>query len=132
MIKLKDLLIEKVSTIPTVLYHGTFNQLIPSIYEKGLIPHGTTVINFSGTERGVYLTNNKEEAVAMVQASENAKIPEQWFDEIVVISIDTSKLDRSKLFPDPNVNVSDPFDLLWLIYKDVVPPSALINVEDGD
>ena len=89
--------------IPHVLYHATFDALAQSIEREGIIPGGNDFQNFTGIEKGVYLGFSPEYAGSMVEASENPNIPEEWFDEIVIISVNTSKLDLTKLDLDPNV-----------------------------
>ena len=90
--------------VPSVLYHATFKRLLPSIRKNGLgnyqhIRH----INFENDSRGVFMHRNPEEAKDYVEASENDNIPDDWFDEIIVIPINTSSLDLSRLIPDPEL-----------------------------
>jgi hypothetical protein len=132
MIKLKYLISEVLhKPVPRFLYHATFNVLIPRIERLGLLPKDEEILhNFSTLESGVYMAENLEEAGSFVEASENGKIPDEWFDEIVVIKIDTSKLDTSKFDVDPNViphegDVNIPF-----IYKGIVPPISFVEITD--
>ncbi len=129
MIKLKELLHKK---IPRVLYHATFNALIPSIQKHGLLPNGVEkkYINFDNIESGVYMDENPNGAGSFVEVSENPDIPEDWFDEIVVISIDTSKLNSNYFDVDPNVIAHEGEDTRPFIYKGIVPPSAFIDIKD--
>jgi hypothetical protein len=129
MIKLKELLHKPV---PPVLYHATFNALIPSIQKHGLLPNGgeNSYINFENIESGVYMAIDPNEAGSFVEVSENPDIPEEWFNEIVVISIDTSKLNPNDFDVDTNVISSDHEDNRPFIYKGIVPPSAFIDIKD--
>ena len=137
MIKLQDILNEVLEGVPRVLYHATFKALIPSIKQKGIISGGSKYRNFDSVERGVYLGYSPEYAGSMVEASENDNIPDGWFDEIVILTIDTSKLNLSKLDIDPNILPSDneyddigPADGIIdsFIYRDNIPFSAVINI----
>ena len=137
MIKLKEILTENV---PNVLYHATFLALLPEIKMKGLLPDGE-IHNFDNIERGVYLGVTHEYAGSMVEASENDDIPEKWFGEIIVIAINTNKLDQSKLDIDPNVAPQeDEYDdtipadetVYSYIYRGIIPTSAFISITDYD
>lgn len=141
MIKLKSLLKELLDrgSIPRLLYHGTFNQLAISIEMDGIIPGGNDVQNFTGIEKGVYLGLTPEYAGSMVETSENENIPENWFGEIVIITIDTSKLDLTKLDRDPNVapqedeyDDSIPADetIHSFIYRGMIPKNAIVSIDD--
>lgn len=141
MIKLK-LLVNKIleqRTIPKILYHGTFNQLAISIERDGIVPGGNDIQNFIGIEKGVYLGLTPDYAGSMVEATENENIPEDWFDDIVIITIDTSKLDLTKLDRDPNVapqedeyDDSIPADetIYSFIYRDVISKDAIVSIID--
>lgn len=144
MIKLKDLIVENLNTtaIPDVLYHATFNALIPRIYQLGLLPKDDEILhNFGGIEPGIYLAENAEYAASMVEASENENIPEEWFSKIVIIRINTKKLNLSKLDVDPNVlpqedeydDTVEPDSTVYsYIYRGTIPPSSFIDITDYD
>lgn len=141
MIKLKDILNEVLEDVPRLLYHATFKALLPSIKRKGIINGGSKYRNFDNVEKGVYLGYSPEYAGSMVEASENENIPEEWFDEIVILTIDTSKLDLSKLDNDPNVlPQEDEYDdeippdttIYSFIYRDNIPFSAVVAVNKYD
>ena len=128
MIKLKELL---TGVVPKLLFHATFNDLVPFIQSGGLIPNGKLFKNFEDIEWGVYLSSDDNFAGNMVQASENPKLPEKWFDEIVILVIDTSGLDPKKFDVDPNVNFSDEnVSPKSYIYKGIIPPSAIREIYD--
>jgi len=132
MILLKSLLTEALhKPIPPVLYHATFNALIPRIQKLGLLPKDDEILhNFEGIESGVYLAEDENAAGSFIEVSENPKIPEHWFDEIVIISIDTSKLDISKFDVDPNVIAHEDEDFRPFIYKGIIPSSTFIDIKD--
>jgi len=135
MIKLSKLLNEALhKTVPEVLYHATFNALIPRIQSMGLLPEDDAILhNFEDIDPGVYLAEDPNAASSYVEVSENPKIPEDWFNEIVVIAIDTSTLDKNKFDVDPNVI---PFegddDFRPFIYRGIIPPSSFIEIVDYD
>jgi hypothetical protein len=119
--------------IPDVFYHATFNELIPSISNKGLVPGGIDYQNFEGCESGVYLSDDYSFAGSMIEGgSENEDIPDEWFDNIVVILIDPNKLDLTKMEKDPHVNISadDEHIPRSFIYKGIIPTSAFIEIVD--
>jgi len=131
MIRFKKIKEESDSYVPDVLYHATFNTLIPSISNKGIVPCGDGLQNFEGCESGVYLSDNMEFAESTIEASENKDIPEEWFNEIVIISIDTNKLDLSKIQKDPHVNMSAADDEEIpnsYIYRDVISTNSFIDI----
>ena len=141
MIKLKDILNEVLDDVPRVLYHATFKALIPSIKRKGIINGGSKYRNFDNVEKGVYLGYSPEYAGSMVEASENDNIPEEWFDDIVILTIDTSKLDLSKLDSDPNVlpqedeyddTVPPDTNIYSFIYRDNIPFNAVVAINKYD
>ena len=143
MIKLKDILFEVLEDVPRVLYHATFKALIPSIKKSGIISGDSKYRNIGGSERGLYLGDSPEYAASMVEVRENDNIPKEWFDEIVILTIDTSKLDLSKLDSDPNVlppvwqdededTVPSDETIYSFIYRDNIRFSAVVNIKFED
>lgn len=138
MIKLREIMEALSEPIPKFIFHATFNALIPEIKREGLIPHGRIFRNFEDIEWGVYLSNDKEFAGSMIEASENENIPEEWLDEIVICVIDTSLLDHNKFDKDPNINLTSddqsaiPHDpaVRSYIYKANIPPQAIKEIVD--
>lgn len=139
MIKLKNILNEILEDIPNVLYHATFKALLPSIKQSGIISGGSKYRNFDNVEKGVYLGYSPDYAGSMVEASENENIPKEWFDEIVILTIDTSKLNLSKLDNDPNVlPQEDEYDdeipadttIYSYIYRGNIPFSSVVDVNN--
>jgi hypothetical protein len=78
------------------LYHATYRQYLNSIFIYGL--GGISQIkNFSESKSGViYLATTPELAEAFAESSETA--PEEFLFDIVVLEIDVSGLDMSKLY----------------------------------
>ena len=135
MIKLKNILNEIYEGgIPRFLYHATVRKLTPSIFKKGLLPNGIEyhMYKFSMEEPGVYMSSDKQFAISMVETADedSSNIPEEWFEDIVVLFIDIHKLDNKKLFEkDPRFRgiEKDPKSFL---YRGIIPPSAIMRMED--
>ena len=143
MIKLKDILNEVLEDVPRLLYHATFKALMPSIKKSGIISGDSKYRNIGGNEIGVYLGDSPEYAASMVEVSENDNIPKEWFDEIVILTIDTSKLNLSKF--DSDLNALPPVwqdeyddtvpldeDIYSFIYRGNIPFSAVVNINFED
>ena len=114
-----------------LLYHATFDKLAKKIEKIGILARGNRIRNFKEVEPGVYLGINPEFAGSMVEASENENIPEDWFDEIVIISVDVSKLDLSKLDVDPNLIQPEDSDVIHsYIYRANIPTNAILEIKD--
>jgi len=112
--------VETAIEVPEYLYHGTFKPLLDKIKSEGLRIEGT-VKNYSDSEEGlIYLAKTFEEAEAFAEVSE--AVPDEWIDQIVVLKIDTDKLDKSKLADDPNVR---DMEVMTFIYPQDIPPEAL-------
>ena len=141
MIKLKDILNEVLDDVPRLLYLATFKALLPTIKQSGIISSDSKYRNIGGSERGLYLGDSPEYAASMVEVRENDNIPKEWFDEIVILTIDTSKLNLSKLDSDPDVsppNWQDEYDdttpspdepIYSFIYRDNIRFSAVVNIK---
>ena len=71
----------------------------------------------------VYLAIEEDIAVSYAESSE--MVPDSWLDQIIVLHIDSSKLDKNKLSVDKNVqdNVGDTLE-----YNGVIPWEAIIKI----
>lgn len=99
-----------------LLFHGTSEEAANKAWKQGLIPWGSTgtpKINCPGMsyQRGVYLTHNLEVAKEFGEVAGK---------DVVILTIDTSKLDSSKMHKDPMM-----FDSY--VYLDTVPPEAIVD-----
>ena len=112
---------------PKILYHATFGANLESIKHFGLTtdPKIATEVCWPGNTKGIYLSNDPNVAESFVEAAENDNIPEDWFDDIVVLKINTSKLDLSKLEVDPHVTYEKGDPTKSYIYKDIISPAAI-------
>lgn len=86
-------------------FHATFEKHVPSILKSGLGGNGGQP-NWPGIDGGVYLSELP--AVSLLVMVEQyyhfgdpSSVPRDHFNEIVVIVIDDSRVDRSRLAPDP-------------------------------
>ena len=127
-----------VENIPPVLYHATFKQLLPSIYKYGLGNYDyIRYVNYYNKSKGVWLASEYNVAISYVESSENESIPEDWFDDIVALKIDTSKINKNKLVPDPQLALKNDVEKLFkndasqqdsFLYLDTIPSSAIIGM----
>lgn len=102
------------------LYHATFKPLLDSIRQHGLGGNGSEQKRYTDSKHGiVYLANDPDVAESYAEVAED--IPDDWLDEIVILKINVSKLDQSKLSRDRNViGGDDTFE-----YSGVIPYSAI-------
>jgi GNAT superfamily N-acetyltransferase len=101
---------------PQWLYHATYRPLLASIKQHGL-GGSQAQAQWEDSQPGVvYLAINKDIAESYAEA--NDLVPEEWLDEIVVLKIETGRLDPKKLHIDRNVqdNTGDTLE-----YHGVIP-----------
>lgn len=93
------------SDIPNVLYHATYAQFLDSIRENGL--GNTTNKMWTDSRSGVvYLAKNPWEAESYAEEAEwldDKTDAEDYLDNIVILEIDTSRLDLQLLYLDENL-----------------------------
>jgi hypothetical protein len=119
--------------IPRFLYHATVWELTPSIFKKGLLPKGTKHHMYENNDYGVYMSSDKQFSIEMVESADerSSNIPEEWFNDIVVLFIDTHKLSDKKLFrKDPHINRERKKEPQSFLYEGKVPPYAIVRMED--
>lgn len=121
MIRLKDLLQE--ANVPSILYHATYKPLLAKIKQDGLDTTKSKKAWEDSKPGLVYLATDIDVAGSYAEASE--MVPDSYIDNIVILHIDTSKLDPTKLSIDKNVqdNEGDTLE-----YSGVIPYSAIIKV----
>jgi hypothetical protein len=78
---------------------------------------------------GVYLTTTKDRAAEWPMETENENIPEEWFDDIRVLTIDTAMLDKETFDSDPQIVMYDDERQASFIYRDDITPSAIVKIE---
>ena len=121
MIKTFDQFISESSvSIPRFLYHATYKPLLKKIKIEGLDTTKSKK-NWEDSIPGyVYLAIDADVPESYAETSEN--VHESWLDKIIILEIDTLKLDTSKLFLDQNVLDSDGSTFE---YRGVIPPDAI-------
>ena len=107
-----------------VLYHATYEPFLNSILANGLGGAGSQQQWEDSKPGHVYLARDPE--VAESHAEANEQVPDDYIDNIIVLAIDTSKLDMDKLVDDPNVLDDDS----TLAYKGVIPSNAF-TISEG-
>ena len=106
------------------LYHATYEDLIPSIERFGLGGSSSGYEWTDSKEGVVYFASSPEVAISYAEANDD--VPESWLDNIVVLKVDSNKLDQDKLMHDQNVQDNDGSTYE---YHDVIPFSFLTFVE---
>lgn len=107
---------------PQFYYHATYKPRLKSILKKGLVPDFKKK-NWEDSEDFVYLDTDYHCAVSFCEVSE--EVPEDWLDEIVVVKIDASKLDKSKIKIDPNILG---VEHTAFIYDGVISPDTFVDI----
>ena len=110
--------------LPTKLYHATYKQKLNNIKRFGLDNTRTKKAwddSISGT---VYMCTDPHVAASYAEASD--RVPDSYLDNIVILHIDTAKLDLDKLNLDENVldNKGDSLE-----YDGVIPYSSILIAE---
>jgi hypothetical protein len=119
------LLQEQEQDNPKELYHATYKRLLKPILTNGLDTNKSKKSWEDSIPGYVYLAKDPDVAVSYAETSE--AVPEEWIDNIVLITVRTQALDQSKLFADQNVR-NDTTDTLE--YRGVIPSSAFVSVRD--
>ena len=111
---------EEVEDVPQYLYHATYKPLLKKIKERGLDTNDSKKAWDDSIPGYVYLA--LDPYVAESYAEESEMVPESWLDKIIILKIDTNKIDKSNLFLDQNVqdNEGDTLE-----YRGVIPLEAL-------
>jgi len=124
MIKLIDILKENAQQY---YYHATYRPLLKKIKEKGLDTRDSKKAWDDSVSGYVYLAKDLDVAASYAESSET--VPDSWLDQIIILTIDASKLDPNKLFDDENVR-NESTDTVE--YRGVIPFDAIVKVEKYD
>jgi|688.fasta_scaffold01844_28 hypothetical protein len=111
---------------PQWLYHATYRPLLKSIKAHGL-GGDRAQAKWEDSKPGVvYLALDPNVAESYAESSD--VVPEDWLDQIVILKIAASKLDKSRLFIDQNVqdNQGDTLE-----YHGVIPFSNISLYKKG-
>ena len=101
-----------------MLYHATYKPFLDSIMKNGLGGSGAQTQWEDSKPGYVYLAKDPEVAISHAEA--NDEVPDEYIDNIVVLSIDASQLDSDNLEDDLNVIDDDS----TLAYKGIIPTNA--------
>ena len=124
MIKLLDILTENNQQY---LYHATYKPLLKKIKEKGLDTRDSKKAWDDSVPGYVYLAKDLDVAASYAESSDI--VPDEWLDQIIVLTIDSSKLDQDKIFDDENVR-NESTDTVE--YRVVIPWEAVVKVTKYD
>jgi len=116
--------------VPRYLYHATFEPLLETIKSEGLGGVSAKQLWDDSKVGVVYLALDAHTAYSYAEtAFDNEDVPEEWEEKIIVLAIDTNKLDEKKFFLDSNVldNEGDTVE-----YHGVIPFSAIEVMDDDD
>ena len=109
-----------------MLYHATYKPFLDSIMKNGLGGSGAQTQWEDSKPGYVYLAKDPEVAISHAEANE--EVPDDYIDNIVVLSIDVSQLDSDNLEDDPNVIDDDS----TLAYKGIIPTNAFTVAIDEE
>jgi hypothetical protein len=111
--------------IPEKLFHATYLQFLDSIKEKGL--GNTKTKMWTDSKPGVvYLANDPWEAESYAEESEwlsDREDVEEYLDNIIILEIDSNKLDINNLSVDENVLPGAMENTTWE-YHGIIPWKA--------
>lgn len=115
------------ANVPPVLYHATYKPLLNKIKQDGLDTTKSKKAWEDSKPGLVYLATDLDVAASYAESSD--MVPDSYLDNIIVLHIDTSKLDSSKLSVDKNVqdNAGDTLE-----YSGVIPFSAITKITKYD
>lgn len=130
---MKFRLVESLSNeIPSKLYHATYKQFLKSIREKGL--GNTKRKMWSDSKRGVvYLADDPDVAYSYAEISEWVEERDNYddyIDNIIVLEVDTNKLDKSRFNIDSNVHLEDDENNSTWEYVGIIPWDAIGIYQD--
>lgn len=87
--------------VPKYLYHATYKPLLSSIKENGL----NSLLGkktYPDSVRGViYLAKDKDVAESYAETSD--VVDEDWLDQIIILRVNTEKLNNNYFYTDKNV-----------------------------
>jgi len=125
--------------LPKYLYHATYGPYFEQIKRDGAIkikpPHKNWIFsNEYDTIDAIYLAGDPDVAISYAETSETTE--EELLENIILLTIDTSKLDKSQLYIDHNVKLDsnkkyNKEELTYEYYKDI-PLSAIVEREIYD
>jgi hypothetical protein len=103
-----------------ILYHATYRPYLQSIMAQGLHGNSGNKNWEDSQDDSVYLSTDYNIAQSFAETSDS--IPDEYFDEIIVLGIDRKQLDQKLLILDRNIQDNDGYSFE---YRGVIPPSAI-------
>lgn len=124
---------ESIENIPKKLYHATYKPFLKSIQQKGL--GNTKRKMWADSELGVvYLADDPwvaESYAEIAEWPEDQEDPDAYYDNIIILEVDTAKLDSNKLFIDENVLLDEGEKNSTWEYHGIIPWEACKIFEDS-
>lgn len=112
--------------IPKKLYHATYRQFLKSIQDNGL--GNTNRKLWSDSKVGVvYLANDPGVAESYAETAEwldKVENADEYLDNIIILEIDVTKLDKKNLFIDENVLLNEDEENATWEYHGIIPWEA--------
>ena len=117
-------ILKSIDSTPRYLYHATYRPLLKKIKEAGLDTTKSKKAWEDSIPGYVYLALDSEVAASYAETSD--MVPDSYLDNIVILTIDADRIDKSKLFMDQNVqdNEGDTLE-----YRGTIPGAAVVKVE---
>jgi len=110
--------------VPGTLYHATYRVNLPKIQESGgILPSGNLVKCWPDCPSGVYLHRDSDVAYSYPEAADTQEIQGEWYEDIVVLKIDTTNLNTEAFEYDPNL--LPPLNEDSYVYHGTIPVSAV-------
>lgn len=105
-----------------IVFHGTFRANLKDIKKYGLGARQRKNYSFS-LDNVVYLTSNADMAYDFCECAEEVS-DSKYESGIVVLVLDTTTLDYSKLYNDENMRTQG--NSGCFIYKGIIPPENIM------
>lgn len=107
------------------LYHATYGPLIESIKKNG-VDSSLSQFNWIDSKIGVnYLS--RDPMMAYNYAKVSSTVPESYLRDIVILTISSSKLDKTKLFSPTNTTCFD--DDSTIECRNIIPYENVLKIE---
>lgn len=119
-----------VMNIPETLYHATYGANLPKIKDSGgILPEGDFIKCWPSCVSGVYLHSNPDVAYSYPETADVSEIPDEYYESIVVLEIDATKLNIELFEYDPNIlpNLDDDLENSY-VYHGKIPLSAIKRI----
>jgi hypothetical protein len=87
--------------VPQYLYHATYKPLLDSIKENGLNTSLGKKTYPDSVKGVIYLAKEKDVAESYAETSD--VVDEDWLEQIIILKINTKKLNKNYFYTDKNV-----------------------------